>query len=545
VSLVNAAVSIEATRTPTPVVAPGNSDESTEKALRAEGRERLVVFAMASLVLLVAIITITPWPVGAFQDDAIYTILAKALATGQGYRMIDLPGSPNATHYPPGYPLVLSILWKLWPDFPRNVTLFKFANAFFLSAAAVGTYRYVRSRFGAPVSAAAAAALAGTLSIVILLITGVVLSEPLFMALLLPTLIACERACDDGEIYSAFIAGLLIGALAMVRTVGVFVLPAAGLVFLVRRQWKSIIAVALGSAIFLVPWQLWVSAHQGEIAHPLVGKYGSYGSWLVEGYRKGGFPFARAVIEKNLGEMDNTFSFMIMPVQERLPRLILVIALLVFIVAGTRRHWRKAPVSLVFLAGYMLVVMLWPFEPSRFILAIWPLWFPLIACGVLACWHVTLPSAARLPWRFAIGTLVAALIAGTSWYNGMGYTRKWWVSIQKNTGERAKPTIEWVARYTKPNDVVSTEDDLLVYLYTGRKAVPTATFTALERVYPLTDAEDMAEVQAIFKAYKPRYYLVAGPQGVRTSANLAKANPPVLKPLGSNPSVLIYERIAR
>ena len=32
--------------------------------------ERLVPVAIAALVLLVAILTITPWPVGAFQDDA-------------------------------------------------------------------------------------------------------------------------------------------------------------------------------------------------------------------------------------------------------------------------------------------------------------------------------------------------------------------------------------------------------------------------------------------------------------------------------------------
>ncbi len=527
-----------------PAAAAARLDES-HSLERAAARERLVVFATAALVLMVAIITITPWPVGSFQDDAIYTILAKALATGQGYRMIDLPGSPNATHYPPGYPLFLAILWKIWPQFPQNVTLFKFANAFFLSLASVGTYVYVRTRFAAPVYTAAAAAIAGTLSIVILLITGVVLSEPLFMALLLPTLLVCERASDDGKAYTAFLAGLLIGALAMVRTVGVFVLPAAAFVFLVRRQWKSIATVIAGSAFFLVPWQMWVNAYQNDIAHPLIGKYGSYGSWLVEGYKSGGWTFAKAVVAKNVAEMDNTFSFIIMPVQERLPRLVLVLALLMFIGLGTWRHWRKAPVSLVFLAGYMLVVMLWPFEPSRFILAIWPLWFPLIGCGVLACWHWRVPHAARIPWRGVVAAAVLGIVGGMAWYNGMGYTRRWWVSIQKNTGERAKPTIEWVARYTQPNDVVSTEDDLLVYLYTGRKTVPTSTFTALQRVYPIGDQEDMAQVRAIFNAYKPRYYLVAGPQGVRTSANLANANPPVLKPLGSNPSVLIYELTKR
>ena len=508
-------------------------------------RERLVVFAMAALVLIVAILTITPWPVGAFQDDAIYTVLAKSIATGQGFRMINLPGAPNATHYPPAYPLVLAALWKLWPQFPQNVTLFKFANAFFLAAAAVGTYRRVRTRFAAPVAASVAAALAGTLSIVILLITGVVLSEPLFMAILLPTLIVSERAVDDGKPSTALAAGLLIGLLAMVRTLGVFVLPAAGFLLLLRGRWRSIFALGLGAAPLLVPWQLWVAAHQGEIAHPLVGKYGSYGAWLVEGYRAGGGPFAREVLQKNLMELDRTFAYLFMPVTARLPRLICAFTLLALLAFGTRGYWRRAPVTLVFLAGYMLVVMLWPFEPSRFVLAIWPLWFPLLACGVVACWRLALPRPALLPWRTLVGAVAVALVAGFGWYNARGYANRWWVTIQQNTGERARPTIEWVARYTQPDDVLSTEDDILVYLYTERRAVPTSTFTALERVRPLTDAEDLAYVRAIFDAYDPRYYLVGSPQGARTAAALARTSPPVLKALGSTRSVLIYERIAR
>ena len=95
--------------------------------------ERLIPLVLMIAVLLAAIQSITPWPVGAYEDDAIYTLLAKALATGEGYRMINLPGAPHATHYPPGYPFMLSLLWRMWPDFPDNVVVFKFANAVLLS----------------------------------------------------------------------------------------------------------------------------------------------------------------------------------------------------------------------------------------------------------------------------------------------------------------------------------------------------------------------------------------------------------------------------
>ncbi|MFN8665814.1 MAG: hypothetical protein U0164_01320 [Gemmatimonadaceae bacterium] len=508
-------------------------------------RERLALFAVTAAVLVVAILTIAPWPVGAFQDDAIYTVLAKSLATGEGFRLINLPGSPHNTHYPPAYPLVLAAMWKVWPSFPDNIVLFKFANAFFLAAAAAGTWIFTRRRLGFLPWQASVTAIVGTLSVTVLLVTGVVLSEPFFLALLFPTLLLTERAAERGDVRTAFLAGLLIGLLAMVRTLGVFAVPAAGLVLLLRRRWWAIVALGMGAAIFLVPWQLWVSAYQGEMAHPLVGKYGSYGAWLVEGYSQGGWDFARAAVLKNMQDIDATVSYMLFPVVATWPRAIAIVSLLVFFLAGTKRYARNAPVTVAFLACYMLVVMLWPFEPNRFLLAIWPLFFPLAGFGVIACWKLRLPKFAALPWRAAVVIVALGMSGGYLWYNGIGYSKKWWIAVQQKAGVRARPTVEWVARNTAPSDVLSTEDDLIVYLYTGRKSVPTSTFTAAERVRPLTDAEDVAVVDEIFSAYNPRWFIISSEVGVRTARTLAARTPSVLREAAQTPHVMIFERVAR
>lgn len=507
--------------------------------------ERLLVFGIGALVLLVAILTITPWPVGAFQDDAIYTVLAKALATGEGFRLINLPGSPNNTHYPPGYPLVLAALWKLWPSFPDNIVLFKFANAFFLAGAAIGTYVFGREQWRLTPWQAAVTALGGTLSVVVLLITGVVLSEPLFLALLLPSLLLSERAARTGDVRTAIVAGLLLGALSMVRTLGVFAVPAAGLIMLWRGHWRAMFALGAAAAVFVVPWQLWVGAHQGEIAHPLVGKYGSYGAWLVEGYTAGGWSFARDVVVRNAQDIDSTISYMLFPVQAAWPRAIAFVGALVFLLAGTKRYGRNAPVTLAFLGGYMLVVMLWPFEPNRFLIAIWPLWIPLLGFGIAACWRVAGPRALRLPWRAVVLVVAAGIVGGTLWYNGIGYSRKWWTAVQRNAGQRARPTVEWVARHTAPDAVIATDDDLIVYLYTERKSVPTSTFTASERVRPLTPQEDLVAVEEIFAAYRPDFFIVGSASGQRSARTLLERQPPRLRQVGATPAMSIFQLLAR
>lgn len=508
--------------------------------------ERLIHVVLPVLVSLVAILTITPWPVGAFQDDAMYTVLAKSIAEGKGYRFLNLPGEPNATHFPPAYPLVLSGIWRLWPSFPDNIVAFKFLNAFFLGGAASGAYVYARRRFNAPIPAALAVALIGTLSIVVLLVTGVVMSEPMFLAWLFPSLMLAERAVDSGRPRDALAAGLALGALSMVRTLGVFAVPALGLVLLWRRHLVAAVAAGVGAAVFLVPWQLWVTAHQGEIAPVLVGKFGSYGAWLVDGYRQGGVEFAQRVLLKNVSELEGMLSYYFLPVQALWPRAVVYFGVLGLALLGMERFRRNAPASLGFVLLYTVVIMLWPFEPARFTLALWPLWPLLTGAGVVVAWGLAgrLPRGGRFLARGVVTAIVLAAAGGSLWYNVTGYTRKWWVTAQRDAGKRAKPIVEWAARYTDSTTVLSTEDDLIVYLYADRKSVPTSTFLPVQRVRFLSDAEDVEVVRDIFRSYQPGWFLVGSQQGFRTAGTLAQGPQAVLRYVGRTPDVLIYQHQA-
>ena len=58
---------------------------------------------------------------GSYHDDGIYTICAKALAEGKGYRIISLPMEPVQTKYPPGFPGILAFAFRIEPNFPQNI----------------------------------------------------------------------------------------------------------------------------------------------------------------------------------------------------------------------------------------------------------------------------------------------------------------------------------------------------------------------------------------------------------------------------------------
>ena len=163
-------------------------DDSEPAARTTLADPRTIGVLVAAIALAIALTAVPNWPAGVFQDDGIYVILGKALATGEGYRYLNLPGAPYATHYPPGYPLFLALLWKVSPQFPQNVALFTFASAGFLALAAFGTFRFAHGRLGLSSLGAAVVAIAGSVSMPAIIFGVFVLSEPMFMAFLLPVL---------------------------------------------------------------------------------------------------------------------------------------------------------------------------------------------------------------------------------------------------------------------------------------------------------------------------------------------------------------------
>jgi hypothetical protein len=102
---------------------------------------------------------------------------------------------------------------------------------------------------------------------------------------------------------------------------------------------------------------------------------------------------------------------------------------------------------------------------------------------------------------------VGFLAVGHAAYNRQGYADQTWTDLQRQAGESAKPLVQWVAKYTTPDDVLATEHDVVVYLYTGRRGVPATTFLARQHVSPFTPAETEHWVGMMIATYQPRYFV--------------------------------------
>ena len=526
---------------------PEQSDGRITRArLAAALREsKALGVIVATVALAIALLAVPNWPVGVFQDDAIYTVLGKAIASGEGYRYLNLPGAPYATHYPPGYPLFLALLWKISPEFPQNVALFTFANAAFLSLAAYGTFRFARRRLALSPLGAAAVSIAGTVSVPALLFGVFVLSEPMFMAALLPLLFYAEQSAESDDWRRAIYVGLAGGALAMVRTNAMFVVPAFALVLLLRRRFAAATCAVLAAAVFIVPWKMWVSAHGGDVAPVLIGKYGPYDAWLMNAIREHGVAFVWDVVIRNGRAMYGMLWVMFTgsPASPKLLHPPVALAVFVVLALGAWRLARRAPVTAWFLAAYMALVMIWPFEPTRFVWALLPLFAAMLALGIGTVIELEPHGGARRIAQRAALTACAALVLGFGYYNVNGIKQGWRDSIPRTAAARATPVVEWVRQSTQPTDIIATDDDPLVYLYTGRQGVPVGTLTAEEYLNGQTYAFAAQRLDSIVTRYKPTYVIGATSYGVMAAKALTSRTPPVLQVHQLLPTAAIFARV--
>jgi hypothetical protein len=473
---------------------------------------------LAGLVILaVGLGVIDSLPVGVALDDAMYVILAKALATGQGYRWLNLPGAPPATHFPPGYPALLAVIWRVFPSFPANVLAFKVMNAVLLAVAGAAIVVFARRRFDLSPLAAAAVSIAGCAVIPTLVLSSSVLSEPMFLAALIPILLYGERVVDgERKLRDLVLLGLLAGLATLVRTHGIALVAGAVLALLlrpgvgrarndrapeIRTRVRDAFVVGTCAVLVMLPWQLWVRANQGFVPEPMRGLYESYTAWMARGIKSEGISVLWATPVHTGSEIAAMFATLATPLAYSLARLIVLLALSVLLIAGLKKSWRTAPVTALFVVVYSAIVILWPFSPTRFVWGIWPLFVLVFVLGAIEIksWAPRWPA-----WEATRAVVLACSLfvaVGYARYNVRGYRGRWWSTAARAQAEVVRPIVQWTRGRTRPDEVVASTVEPAVYLYTGRLAVPIMAFNVRDYFRSPTQAESEIALRQILAGY--------------------------------------------
>jgi hypothetical protein len=210
---------------------------------------RKYFWAIIVVGLVLYLIGFNSFPVGIYQDDASYIVLARSIATGQGYARISYPVAEPELAWPPVYPILLTPLVALWPF---NFLPLKILSLLLTLLALYVLKKYLDER---DASHAILVVALCALNLTIVRHASMVMAEPAYMVFSLLALYLFERfsRANFNRWHHLPLIALATVLAAQTRLIGVALAIACVLVLLSRRQLKHTLAfgllVALGMSV--------------------------------------------------------------------------------------------------------------------------------------------------------------------------------------------------------------------------------------------------------------------------------------------------------
>jgi hypothetical protein len=222
--------------------------------LKARPRSSLASYLALAVVSASTVALSTDLSAPPRYDGAGYAVLGEALATGRGYREIDVPGAPPHAHFPPGYPAALALIWR---TAGRSAPA---AHAFSAACTVIAVLlagRWFRTIY--PPRPALMLALALALNWTWVRGGGAIQSEPLYTVWELLAVLAAVRAGRKRGLGAGIILGILLAACVLTRHVGVCLVTAVATDLGLRGRWRELVAALSTTAVLVAPWIVWLA----------------------------------------------------------------------------------------------------------------------------------------------------------------------------------------------------------------------------------------------------------------------------------------------
>ncbi len=238
------------------------------RARRRFWRKPLAVGLALTLVMLAATLRNTDFSSPPRFDGAGYSVLARAIASGQGYHEIDHPEAPPHSHFPPGYPLALAALWKSLGTYSVGAAhLFSIAC---IVIATVASWLWFRRMYSPQVAALLGLSLAvnwtwGRVG-------GSIQSEPLFLGLQSILFLYLSHVSRRAGENQGIALGTILAACALTRQVGIALALASILELTSRRRWAAATACLATTVVLIAPWLLWLASIRTNTQAELIGR---------------------------------------------------------------------------------------------------------------------------------------------------------------------------------------------------------------------------------------------------------------------------------
>ena len=449
---------------------------------------------------------------GLFVDDAWYVLLAKTLATGGRYQLINSPTAGILPLYPPAFPAVLSLIYRLAPDFPGNIPALKLVSIASMMGVGLLTWIWLRRyRRVSPLVALGIAVLSALSPQLVSMATSSLMSECFFTFLMMGQIVAAERLLrqEKRRGLMALVCGLLGGLVFLTRSMGIGLIVATAICLLINRlSRQAVIYIAL-IVLIVGPWMVWTAqrqptpAQRAEQAGNIVLPYSEQFWQRIAGLRSSGTVTVADLPGRASGNLWSVASEDMLriiappifsafegkpeeaglnpnPIRAALSLVISLLALIGFVRAA-RERLGLVEITVPLMFG---IVFLWPFPTIRFVLPLTPFLFYYFLRGLLAIIERVRRTAETagetLGGRLsagAVGVLLALSLYVHSVYLYGAYltTSQAGSSLGMPSWQMAYEDLEgmagWISRSIPAGDTLASNNPALINLFTGHHTV--------------------------------------------------------------------------
>ena len=438
---------------------------------------------------------------GYFHDDTLYFSSARAIATGQGYIIPSLPGTPPQTKYPILYSWLLSWVWKWFPNFPANVMPAIWLTAFFGCWFLVAAFQFLRGMDGIGDRAALAIVAIIAFSPDFLMFNTSLLSDIPFMALALTAIVLADSALDSSRPqWVAALAGCIAGLSTDMRTLGVATVAGILCIALIRREFRRglIIMIAAAPFVAFAAWPVLHSDHSlspGNASGPLDPAWNQ--TWLYYTSYLANWTASVPNVSMFLQMIKNTgILLLVAPVRYVLSPAFepwspagmgVYVPLTLVLIAGIGRlvriqGWK--PVHAVFLV-YSAILLVWPYpQMYRFLLLFMPLFFAglyvemkRIVRAIVENLRSNVPALEKLS-AVALSAILLATGSVVLWNYAHGGRTSLNARIERRASilREKEEAYEWIRKNTRTSAKIVAFEDVMLYLYTGRQTMRPIAF---------------------------------------------------------------------
>ncbi len=403
---------------------------------------------------------------GFYHDDSLYWVSAQGIAQGSGYRILSLPGEPFQTKYPPLFPALLALVWKLNPSFPANLPL---ATVLIWSVFPVYLFLVLRLLERLQFSLTEQIALTALASVnpLAVLLSCSMMPELLFTTLLLGVFLVRP------PVWRGF-----LGALAyLAKSAALPVLLAVPACYLLRRQYRQAVLFIAAMLPAVLAWQAWVQTHLSRSSDLVALYYTNYLGFQLYNVSWRDLPL---VVWYNLDSflmgVGKLLTFDVALFESKHVERVVAIAA----IAGVVRLARKTgeieyP---VFSGGFTLMLLVWHYQPDqRFVFPLYPLllaglWAELrnVGLALQASWKRNAAGDRVAAAAFGSVLAVFALFMVSASLLGVSLFLPRLLANYRDDLYARLPAYNWLKQSASTQAGVFAYDDPLVYLYTGRHA---------------------------------------------------------------------------